>query len=199
MSKKRIIPRMLILFFAICLVGVLYVRKLETPPDTGTSVEFHLERGWGVRDVASALESNKLVRSKWIVLWHYKRNFSNESLQAGSYLISDTMSIDSILVKFVTGDVIPVPTSWVTIAPGLRIEESLPILADSLSKPLEVLLLLASNEEFIEGLEIPYLEGYLFPETYEFADSLTSEEVLSRIVETGRSRGGWGSFICSVD
>ncbi len=187
MSKKRIIPRMLIFFFSISLVGLLYVRKLETPPDTGASVEFFLERGWGVRDVASALESNKLVRSKWIVLWHYKRDFSQSSLQAGTYLISDTMSIDSILAKFVAGDVIPVPTSWVTLAPGLRIEESLPLLADSLGKPLEELLILAGNEEFIADLGIPYLEGYLFPETYEFADSSSLENVINRIVETGRT------------
>ena len=97
------------------------------------------------------------------------------------------MSIDSILGKFVSGDVIPVPTSWVTLAPGLRIEESLPLLADSLGKPLQELILLASNEEFIAGLEIPCLEGYLFPETYEFADSSSLEEVVNRIVETGRS------------
>ncbi len=178
---------MLIILFAICLVGVLYVRKLETPPDTGISVEFFLERGWGVRDVVAALEQDELVRSKWIVLWHYKRDFSDESLQAGTYLISDTMSIDSILAKFVTGDVIPVPTSWVTLAPGLRIEESLPLLADSLGKPLEELLLLASNEDFIADLGIPYLEGYLFPETYEFADSSSLENVITRIVETGRT------------
>lgn len=181
------IPRMLIFFFAICLVGLLAVKKLETPPNTGNSVEFVLQRGWGVRDVASALEGNKLVRNRWMVLWHYKRDFSQASLLAGTYLISDTMSIDSILVKFISGDVIPVPTSWVTLAPGLRLEESLPILADSLSKPLEELLLLADNDEFLSALEIPYLEGYLFPETYEFADSSSLEFAVTRVVRTGRT------------
>lgn len=185
MKKKRLLLRGLIFLLASGLVGLIYVRKMVTPPGQGMSMEFSLERGWGVREVAQALEDSALVRSRWIVLYNYRRNFSGSLLQAGRYSLSDTMEIDSILSGFVSGDVIPVPTSWVTLPPGLRMEQSLPVLSDSLGIPLQELENLSQEIEYLEAMGIPCFEGYLFPETYEFADSMPAREVIDVIVRTG--------------
>lgn len=185
MKKKRFLLRGLIFLLASGLVGLIYVRKMVTPPGQGMSMEFSLERGWGVRKVAQALEDSALVRSRWIVLYNYRRNYSGSLLQAGRYSLSDTMEIDSILSRFVSGDVIPVPTSWVTLPPGLRMEQSLPVLSDSLGIPLQELENLSQEIEYLEAMGIPCFEGYLFPETYEFADSMQAWEVIDVIVRTG--------------
>lgn len=185
MKKIRAFFTGLILLFVIGLAVLLFVRILDMPPGNGFSMEFALERGWGVGDVAQALEEESLVKSRWIVLLNYKRNFQDSSLQAGNYLISDTMEVDSILAIFVRGDVVPVATSWVTLPPGLRMEQSLPILSDSLGIPLSELESLSRGIEYLDALGIPCFEGYLFPETYEFADSLPAWSVIDRIVRTG--------------
>ena len=135
--------------------------------------------------MAQALEDRAFVRSKWIVLVKYRRNFSGATLQAGSYSLSDTMEVDSILAGFIAGDVIPVPTSWVTLPPGLRMEQSLPIISDCLGIPQDELEALSRDIEFREAMGIPCFEGYLFPETYEFADSIPGWGVVDRIVRTG--------------
>ncbi len=165
--------------------GLIYVRKLETPPGHGVALKFTLQRGWGVRDVARALEDSSLVRSRWIVLLSYRRNFPGSSLQAGSYSLSDCMEADSILAKFISGDVIPVATSWVTLPPGLRVEQSLPVLSESLGIPLSELENLSRGIEYLNAVGIPCFEGYLFPETYEFADSTPAWNVVDTIVRTG--------------
>ena len=185
MNKNRVFLRCLILIFAVVLAGIIFVRKLETPPGKGITTQFFLARGWGVKTAARALEDSSLVRSRWVVLLHYRRNFPGSSLQAGNYSLSDTMEIDSILSKFVSGDVIPVPTSWVTLPPGLRMEQSLLIISDSLGIPLEELESLSRGIEFLDAMGVPCFEGYLFPETYEFADSTPSWSVVNRIVSTG--------------
>ncbi len=185
MRKIRALLTGLILLLVIGLAALLFVRILDMPPGNGFSTPFALERGWGVKDVAQSLEENSLVKSRWIVLLNYKRNFQGSSLQAGNYLISDTMEVDSILAKFISGDVIPVATSWVTLPPGLRMEQSLPILSDSLGIPLSDLEDLSRGIEYLDALGIPCFEGYLFPETYEFADSLPAWNVIDRIVRTG--------------
>ncbi len=177
--------RGLILILVLVLAGLIYVRKLETPPGNGITLEFTVERGWGVRNVARALEESELVRSRWMVLLNYRRNFSGSSLQAGSYSLSDTMEVDSILAKFISGDVIPVATSWVTLPPGLRVEQSLPIISQSLGIPLEELEALSGGIEYLEAMGIPCFEGYLFPETYEFADSIPAWNVIDIMVRTG--------------
>ncbi len=185
MKKRKLFVKGLIFVLVVFFIGLIYVRKLETPPGCNITKEFRLNRGWGVRDVAQALEDDLIVRSKWVVLLQYRRNFSNYSLQAGTYTLSDTMEVDAILQKFISGDVIPVATSWVTLAPGLRVEQSLPILADSLGIELSDLENLSREIEFLDALNIPCFEGYLFPETYEFADSIPAYNVIDRIVRTG--------------
>ncbi len=185
MRKKRTLFAVFALLLAAALAALLAVWILGMPPNTGLSIEFSVERGWGVADVAQFLEQESLVKSRWIVILNYKRSFQGSSLQAGNYLLSDTMEVDSILAKFISGDVIPVATSWVTLPPGLRMEQSLPILSDSLGIPLSELEALSREIEYLDALGIPCFEGYLFPETYEFADSLPAWDVIDRIVRSG--------------
>jgi UPF0755 protein len=109
-------------------------------------------------------------------------------LQAGRYLLSDTMRVDSILSRLASGRVVPVPTHWITIPEGLRMETSLDLLSDSLGIPPADLDSLASDSAFLAELGIPCLEGYLYPETYELADTLSPRQVIARIVRTGLSR-----------
>ncbi|MCK5034737.1 MAG: endolytic transglycosylase MltG [Candidatus Sabulitectum sp.] len=182
---KKILVKGLIVLLAAGLAGLILVRKMESPPGQGITTEFALQQGWGVRDAAQALEQSGLVRSRWMVLLHYRLNFQGSSLQAGNYILSDTMQVDSILAKFISGDVIPVATSWVTLPPGLRMEESLPIISESLGIPLSSLEDLSREIEYLEAMGIPCFEGYLFPETYEFADSMPPWNVIDTMVRTG--------------
>ena len=186
MKKSKRLILFLCVAAALLLSAFGFYRWLNVPPGTGNQVEFHLERGWGVRAVAEALEDSSLVKSRWIVLLRYRTGFSNAPLQAGTYLLSDTMAADSILAMFTRGDVIPVPTTWLTLPPGLRMEESLEILSDSLGFSMEYLDALSREIEFLDAMGIPGFEGYLFPETYEFADTLEAYEVINRIVATGQ-------------
>jgi len=185
MSKAKIWIGGLAAVLAVAVAGAILFRTMDTPPGTGRSVNFTLERGWGVRTVAKALEDSSLVRSRWMVLLHYRRFLAGSPLQAGNYALSDTMEIDTILHKFVSGDVIPVPTRWVTLPPGLRIEEGLSLISIALEIPEDELEAISRDAEFLHGLGIPGMEGYLFPETYEFADTLAPVDVMNSIVTTG--------------
>ena len=182
MKKLLIIVFVLILLGAAALLGFEW---LLSPPGTGMETEFSLEKGWGVRTVATALQDSGLVRSRYAVLWRYRRVFSPIPLQAGNSLLSDTMRVDTILGRFSRGEVIPVPTHWVTIPPGLRFEDGVQMLADQLERPLEEFLSVADDPAFLAAAGIPGMEGYLFPETFEFADTLSAEEILGRMIATG--------------
>lgn len=187
MKTLKVMLRWLAAALFLAIAGLLIINWLETPPGTGRETVFTVQRGWGVRRTAEALQDSSLVRSSWIVLLHYRRSFQDAPLQAGAYNLSDTMQVDSILSVMAAGDVIPVSTSWVTLPPGLRVEESLSILSGSMGYPMEELESLSREIEFLDALGIPCFEGYLFPETYEFADTLPSWEAVSRIVHQGKT------------
>jgi UPF0755 protein len=170
------------------LTGLIFMKWCGNPAGNGKDCIFTVERGWGVRQIAEALSDSGLVRSPVYFLWRYSQAHDSPSLQAGIYHLTDCMSPDSILRILATGDVIPVETSWVTLAPALTLERSLDVLADSLGFSRTLLDSLAWDSSFLLSLNLLTLEGYFFPETYEFADSLMAEQVLRRIVETGISR-----------
>ncbi len=157
-------------------------------PGRGVRCVFRVERGWGADMISRALCDSGLVRCRYYLLWRYSRLEGKPPLQAGTYLLDDSMRSDSILGILTRGDVIPVATSWVTLAPGLTLDQSMEIISTSTSIPRPVLDSLAADTVFLSSLGVPALEGYLFPETYEFADSLKAEEILARIVRTGMER-----------
>ena len=163
------------------------------PPSRGREVVFTVLRGCGVRDICEALADSGLVRNPLYTLWRFRRMGDGLSLQAGTYLLDDGMHVDSILTLIARGEIIPVPTHWLTLPPGLTLEQSLDRISSSLPIERSMLDSLSSDDTFLGGLGLSSLEGYLCPETYEFADSLAPYEVLSRIVRTGQTlwQGEW--------
>jgi UPF0755 protein len=98
------------------------------------------------------------------------------------------MEPDSLLMVIASGRTIPEPTHWVTIPEGLRLEEALATLSEELEIPVDSLAAAAADSSLLSEFGIPSMEGYLFPETYEFADTLEAVEIIGRIVETGIER-----------
>lgn len=190
MKKTVFVLVLLVVLFIALMVGY---RVVSSPPCTGLVTTFSLERGWGVRKVAAALQDSGLVRSRFVVIWKYRQAFAPAPLQAGKYLLSDTMRVETILGLFTRGEVIPIPTHWVTIPPGVRLEEGISLLASQMERPQGEFMDVAKDPEFLASMGIPRMEGYLFPETYEFADSLSATEILARITATGEQvmTQGW--------
>lgn len=153
-------------------------------------IEFTVRKGWGGRRVVEALADSGLVRCSWFTLWRAGSLGVLGNLQAGTYLLSTSMSPDSILELIASGSVVPEPTHWVTLPEGLILDESLARLSTELELDADTLAALVADSAFIEELGLPPsgFEGYLFPETYEMADSLDAREVLGRIVDTGLDR-----------
>lgn len=138
--------------------------------------------------MTTALEDSGLVRSSLYALWRAHGLGLSGSFQAGRYLLDSSMPPDSILRIIARGDVIPVPTHWVTLPEGLTQEDALTTLSSSLGIPRDELASVVSDRDFLDSLGLPGTEGYLFPETYEIADSLTAREVVERLVSTFESR-----------
>lgn len=186
MKKAAIVLAILAVILLAVAVGVYSYCK--GVPGTGKTVRFEVSRGMGARGIIEALADSGLVRCGWYVIWRYSRLDEPKSLQAGSYMLSDTMPAESILAVMARGEVIPVPTHWVTVPEGFTVDQTFDALASALPVSVSSLDSLAADSAFLAELGLRQLEGYLYPETYEFADSLAPAEMLSRMVATARSR-----------
>jgi UPF0755 protein len=170
----------------IVVIAILVIGWCGGAPGKGRECLFTVERGWGARRISEALADSGMVRCPLYFLWKYSALQDSLPLQAGVYLLDDGMGPESIMVTIARGEVVPVPTHWVTLTPGLTLDQSITEIAGSLDRSKELLDSLAADRGLLDSLGVPYLEGHLFPETYEFADSLRPVDILCRIVETGR-------------
>jgi UPF0755 protein len=174
-------------------VGYVALSEIRAPADTeGEPVEFIVEEGASTADIATGLQSEGLIRQPVLFTLLARTQGLDDKLQAGRYVLSPTMTMSQIMVALQSSRVEDVQ---VTIPEGLRLEELAAILEGAGVVSGEAFLSAARNGDsyrndyFLLGSmpEGATLEGYLFPDTYRFAEQAEADEVvramLSRFAE----------------
>ena len=144
-----------------------------------------LHPGYSTRRIASELKSAGIIRSAdAFILWHYLHR--NRSLKAGEYLFEKDANTIEVHRRLVRGDVY---VHTVVIPEGYNIFEIAQAIQDAGLGSSQDFLNVATNDiDLISDLapEAKTLEGYLFPETYEFTRTQTMEEMAAAMVKQFR-------------
>jgi len=150
-------------------------------PD-GTVVELRIPSGASVRSIATRLDSADLIGSPRVFSAYVRWKKADGDLKAGEYRLTAGSSYGELLRILRAGEVVTtpltIPEGWTIREVAPRIAEYAGLAADSvrawLADPARV-------EEF--GVPGPTLEGYLFPETYRFAEGVSLSAIVSEMVE----------------
>ena len=158
------------------------------PPD-GSMVELRVPEGLGSLGIARLLEDAELIGYARIFDAYARITGAATSLKAGRYEIPRGASYDHVLGALRRGEVATVP---LTIPEGLRLEEVAVRLAEYAGEPAEtVVAYLADPARVAElGVPGPTLEGYVFPETYRFAEGTGVPAIVTAMVR--RYHDFWG-------
>jgi UPF0755 protein len=164
--------------------GSVALGAVRTPADPeGDPVEFIVEQGASTSDIATGLQSEGLIRQPVLFTLLARARGLDGKLQAGRYVLSPTMTMSQILIALQSSKVKDVQ---VTIREGLRLEEVAASLETAGVVSAEAFLAAARdgeryrNDYFLLG-SLPdgaSLEGYLFPDTYRFAERSEPDEVI---------------------
>jgi UPF0755 protein len=148
-----------------------------------TFVQLH--PGYSTRRIAAELKSAGVIRSTTaFILWH--RLHQKHSLKAGEYLFDKTASSPDVHERLVRGDVY---VHTVVIPEGFNMFEIAQAVQDAGLGPSQDFLKVATSDTaLIADLapEATTLEGYLFPNTYEFTRTQTMEEMAAAMVKQFR-------------
>ena len=119
---------------------------------------FLIEKGENLFLIAENLEKEGLIKSKCFFELHIFLKGTQANLQAGKYLLSPAMDVTEIAQKIISGDIAKI---IVTIPEGFTVEQI---------------------EERL-GLKLPgeNLEGFLFPDTYQFPLGVSGKEVVKKM------------------
>lgn len=190
--KNNRLKRVLVIIVIVLIVGLvgfkLYYNRIVNHPFklTVDSVELEVKEGQSLNDVLKKLSNQKIIGNTYLIKYYVKSNDIGTNIKKGTYSIEKDMNLNTFLTNLSSGKV-AAELNKVTIPEGYNIEE----IADSLEKSQII-----SKEEFLEAVkeyEIPsyikkdskrkyQLEGFLFPDTYEFEDDITGEEIIERML-----------------
>ncbi len=168
------------------LVGTWIQRSLYAVGDSeGRSpVRVMIPAGTSVRGAGIILEEAGLLEGDWKLRLVHRLRGDGATVKSGSYEILPGRSPSQLLVILEEGRVLTVA---VTLPEGWTVVRSCAHLAQVLHLREELLLELCRvpKAEWRATLILPdgaSLEGYLFPETYRFAEGVGEEEVLGTLI-----------------
>lgn len=169
----------------------LYLRvqraDLDQPAgDDPTPVTFTVHPGETAAQIAQRLEEEGLIRSADLFRALLRLRGADTRLEAGSYELRRTMTMNEIMAALQHGRP---PTVQVTIPEGWRAEEVADLLrVVDLAAPDEFLRVVRSGEGFDNDFlddrpeGVTSLEGFLFPDTYEFPTDATARDIVAHML-----------------
>jgi len=168
-----------------------------TPTEPSGQVFVMLHPGYSTHRIAAELKSAGIIRSEEaFVLWHYYHH--GRSLKAGEYLFDKPANIIDIQKRLRRGDVyfhtVVVPEGFTMFDIARSIE------AAGLG-PADNFLKVAQSDTALIADIAPgarSLEGYLFPDTYEFSRMMTMHDMAAAMVKQFRQVAHQISLISST-
>lgn len=191
-----VVAAMVVLLGLIAGVGYGYYRynlravaEVNCAQDTAEecdAVNFSIESGSGVSDIASSLKQAGLIRDSLVFQLYIRLNSGGKTLKAGGYELTKSMSVEEIADILLKGGKENV--FGFTIYPG-----------ETIRAIKERLVAAGYDAEVVEeGFNAEYrgnydwifdgrpegasLEGYLYGDTYEFYKDDTIEEIITKVL-----------------
>ena len=171
---------------------------LLSPTEIPAQTFVMLHPGYSTRRIAAELKAAGIIRSEHaFILWHYIRH--KHSLKAGEYLFDKPANIIDIHKRLGRGDVyfhtVVVPEGFTMFDIAHAVE------AAGLGSAEDFLKVARSDTALISDIApaATSLEGYLFPDTYEFSRMMTMQEMAAAMVKQFRQVGSQVGLVPKAD
>ena len=173
------------------------VVSLKPVSKTTSEVTFEVAPNTSKIDIVKNLKSAGLIKNEFAALVYVFFN-ANLNLQAGSYKINKANSTQDIIKQIAEGRIIDiVPTVEVTFVEGKRLVDYANLISNNFGIEYNEFIEKCADKEFLQDLIEDYwfidesilnediyypLEGYLAPDTYEFYQNSSSEQIIIKML-----------------
>ena len=201
LNKKGIIAIILMAFILLCIllliiVNVVYFSKLKPVTNENVSVEFKVDEGDTLSSIAGILEEKELIKSK-TAYKIYLKTHSSGNIKIGKYELNKNMGVKKI-VETLSGDNYKEDYINITFKEGLNIRQIAEIIDENTDNTKDDVFNLLKDQNYIDSLINEYwfltndiknekiyypLEGYLFPNTYQFKKEATVKDIFKTLLD----------------
>ena len=205
MKKNKKLIVILSVIVGLIFVGVITFMVLLSPVSKSKDiVEFTVKKGEGKEKIVENLKDAKLIKSKYATFVYIVLS-GKKNLQAGSYEFSRDMSVKDIITSLSIGDVVNVKRDEVriTFKEGDTLKNFVTMVANETNIDYDEAIKKLSDKAYLKGLIADYwfltddildediyfpLEGYLYPETYNFYKETNIEQVIRKVLNVTNER-----------
>ena len=195
MKKKILIVVISILVMILLIVG-LYFYGLTSVSKDSEKVEFTIKSGTSTKAVINNLYEAGIIKSKIASSIYIKLN-SNITVKAGTYELDRKKNTQEIF-EILDGNNAIQDTIKVTFTEGKRIVDYAKVISDNFGYSESEVLNTISDKEYLKTLINKYdflsndilnsdiyypLEGYLFPDTYEFYKDASIKSIIEKMLD----------------
>ncbi len=152
----------------------------------GAPMEFTIPPGASFEEVTDTLSARGLIGIRAIFELRARLAGADTQIRSGRYRVREGIGPAPLLERLTEGRVVTVA---ITIPEGFTLTGIAPrVAAVTGGDPDSVLAVLAADSAHLEwDVPGPGLEGYLFPDTYRFAEGTPLDAVIGEMVETYRA------------
>jgi UPF0755 protein len=160
----------------------------STTEDNDETVRFTVFEGESVESVAQRLEEEEFIRSGFYFRMRMRLGGADSQLIAGQFNLKRSMTVNEVIDALTSSAVAGVID--VRFQEGWRSEQYAEKLVEVglIETPEEFMEAIANGQWNYESLATrpsgAQLEGYLFPDTYQFRSDATPEDVIHTLLET---------------
>ena len=162
-------------------VNLMAVEKCDGQCQT---VEFVVSEGEGASNIAANLEKQGLIKSAFVFKIYHTMFAGNKAMMPGTYQFAKDMDVKTIVQSLYDG--VAAKVFHITFLPGETITASKKklIAVGYSAEDVEAAFAKKYNHKLLESKpDDATLEGYIWGDTYEFYQTATIEEVLTKVFD----------------
>lgn len=173
-----------LLVIASIFFGGLYFWGFHTPESKlGENVEFRVERGSSLMKIAENLEQAELIPNAKLFYYYMRLKKISGSVKAGLFEIPQNAGVVRVSQLLQN----PIPEGVIVkVTEGMNVWQTAGALAEQFPADSATIVNLCYDTAFIASLGLENdtsLEGYLFPETYNFPKDADEKGIISIMVK----------------
>lgn len=200
--KKGIFGFVVFVIFVIVILYFLYEWGLKPVTNKNTPVEFTITPGQTYLTIAKELKEKKLINSELVYKIYIKLK-KPSNFRAGTFSLNQNMGVEKIIKALSNDSELTTESITITFPEGKHMRGIAKIIENKTNNKEEEIYEVLKDETYLKELINEYwfldesilntklyysLEGYLFPDTYEFKNkNVTVKEIFKKMLDqTGK-------------
>ena len=202
--KKSAKLLLVLISLVVLFIVILSIYFVNTGKVSNNSelVTFEVKEGNSLNTIASSLKEKNLIKSELFYKIYIKLHNAS-SLQAGTYSLSENMSVKEIVETLENGTIYSKDLVRVTFKEGINIRKFMTLIEENTSITKEEIEQTLKDTKYLDELISTYwflndeikneqiyysLEGYLFPDTYEFNKNSKIKDIFKVMLDNTNNK-----------